>query len=122
MLNSGEYFVTKLLVKGDVEENKDFIFKVTVEDLPPEILSRKPPVIYKTRASKLIPGMVFMIVVLIFLIAARLLIKPSPFSDMGSTILIVMYVIGTGFTIFTWFYFRLGSKNKYSEILKKFSI
>jgi hypothetical protein len=64
LLNSGDYFVVKLLVKGNAprpekkaEENDDittvdffefrrynlFKFKVTVDDLPPEIISERLP-------------------------------------------------------------------------------
>jgi len=121
LLNSGEYFVTKLLVKGDVETSKDFVFKVTAEDLPPDILSSEPPIMYKFRKGEFISTIVLMLAILIGIIIFKTFSDISFTLNIILTIMSVIIFIYIGFTIFTWFYLRLRSKKKYIDILKKFS-
>ena len=122
MLNSWEYFVTKLLIKGDVEASKDFVFKVTAEDLPSEILSvgpLMPPIMYGLMTKSLIINIVYTLACLITLGIICLFVDFSSTYIIIEIVLFVMLVIFVGFNIFTWIYLRL--KKKYREALKKFS-
>jgi len=122
LLNSGEYFVTKLLIKGDVEPNQDFVFKVTAEDLPPDILSGEPPIVYEIiQPGKLITNIVILLVFFSLLIIARTLLNYGFAFNIICTIFIVLIVICIGFAIFALIYIRPRLKVKYREILKKFS-
>jgi len=122
LLNSGEYFVTKLLVKGDVETNQDFVFKATAEDLPPDILSINPPIVLKSGKVETIITMVIMITGLIALIISKAFLEIGPVANVFATVMMIIITIFIGFIVFTLIWFKLYPKKKYIEILKKFSI
>jgi len=120
LLNSGEYFVTKLLIKGDVESDKDFIFKVSAEDLPPEILSVNP-LILLTKKGKVetIITMVIMVIIFISIIISLSFLKNFGLLNIFLIIIACIIVLFIVFIISILIFSR--SKDKYSEILKKFS-
>jgi len=119
LLNSGEYFVTKLLIKGDVESDKDFIFKVSAEDLPPEILSIKPLILPKKGKVETIITMVIMVIFFTCIIISILFFKMFRLLNIFLIIMACIIAVFIVFIIFTLILSR--SNKKYSEILKRFS-
>jgi len=119
LLNSDEYFVTKLLIKGDVESDKDFIFNVSAEDLPPEILSVTPLILPRKGRVETIITMVIMLIIFTSIIIGLSFLKNF---GLLNIFLIVMTCIIALFIVFLISILILSrSKDKYSEILKKFS-
>ena len=119
LLNSGEYFVTKLLIKGDVESDKDFIFKVSAEDLPPEILSAKPLILPKKGKVETIITMVIMVIIFTSIIISLSFLKKFGLLNIFLIIMACIIAVFIVFNVLILIFSR--SKDKYSEILKKFS-
>ena len=121
LLNSGEYFVTKLLIEGDVNPSKDFVFKITAEDLPPEILSVEPLISIDFRKGKVQTIIILgiMLGISASIIIAKSFTEISPILNVFITVLLVIIGFFIVFIIIVLFLVR--TKEKYSEILKKFS-